>query len=275
MLLGVVVAIVDAEHHGDVGVGRGSREHDLLRAASRCFWPPSRLFGNVRTTRGTTSTPSSAHGRSAGSRSAVNLISCPPTLMKPSPASTVSRRVPRVESCFKRCAMVFESPMSFAATISKSPSFWSCARRKLRPILPNPLMPTLIFAMVLPFVFVRFVSTSSLARVVCGEVRRRPHRGGGFPRKYGATAATTASRRASRGAWECGGPRRQRSRCRPQRPPGSAGGPSDALRAPPKAGPEGKLRGRPSPPVEPHPKRGDGRGLNPSPDERGPAGERV
>src|SRR5262245_65227943 len=37
-------------------------------------------------------------------------------------------------------------------------------------------------------------------------------------------------------------------------------------------GPEGKLRGRPPPPHCRAPDLGDGRGLNPSPDERKPAG---
>ena len=50
------------------------------------------------------------------------------------------------------------SPMSFAATISNSPPRSSWARTKLRPILPNPLIPTLIFAIVLK----PFVSFSSL-----------------------------------------------------------------------------------------------------------------
>src|ERR671935_1102738 len=45
---------------------------------------------------------------------------------------------------------------------------------------------------------------------------------------------------------------------------GSAGG-----------GPEGKLRGRPPPPHCLVPDLGDGRGLNPSPDEREPAGRSI
>src|SRR3954467_4001078 len=39
-----------------------------------------------------------------------------------------------------------------------------------------------------------------------------------------------------------------------------------------QGGPEGKLRGRPPPPHCRAPDLGDGRGLNPSPDEREPAG---
>src|SRR3954467_15824502 len=40
-----------------------------------------------------------------------------------------------------------------------------------------------------------------------------------------------------------------------------------------QGGPEGKLRGRPPPPHCRAPDLGDGRGLNPSPDEREPAGQ--
>ena len=54
--------------------------------------------------------------------------------------------VPSTESCFSRCAIVFASPMSFAATISKSPPCWSWARRKFLPMRPKPLIPTLVFA---------------------------------------------------------------------------------------------------------------------------------
>ena len=42
-----------------------------------------------------------------------------------------------------------------------------------------------------------------------------------------------------------------------------------------KGGPEGKLRGRPPPPHCRAPDLGDGRGLNPSPDERKPAGPKY
>jgi hypothetical protein len=64
--------------------------------------------------------------------------------MTPSPASTGKSSVPRTESCFRRCAIVFVSPMSFTATSSKSPPRSRCARKKFRPIRPKPLIPTLI-----------------------------------------------------------------------------------------------------------------------------------
>ena len=48
--------------------------------------------------------------------------------------------------------------------------------------------------------------------------------------------------------------------------------PERPVRAGGMGGPEGKLRGRPPPPHCRAPDLGDGRGLNPSPDERKPAG---
>ena len=38
--------------------------------------------------------------------------------------------------------MVFASPRSFSATISRSDPSECCARKKFRPMRPNPLMPT-------------------------------------------------------------------------------------------------------------------------------------
>src|SRR6186997_2368187 len=58
--------------------------------------------------------------------------------------------------------MVFVSPRSFAATTSKSPPRCMCARKKFRPIRPNPLMPTRTFAIVSP-VFSGFASSLVLA----------------------------------------------------------------------------------------------------------------
>src|SRR4051794_29429049 len=43
--------------------------------------------------------------------------------------------------------MVGTSPRSLNATSSNSESRWSDARKKLRPMRPNPLMPTRVFAM--------------------------------------------------------------------------------------------------------------------------------
>ena len=87
---------------------------------SRCFSAPSRLV-KMPVDSITTSTPRSSQGRFAGSRSARSFSSLPPTVIVPSPEETSSSSVPSTESCLRRCAMVFASPRSFAATTSKSP----------------------------------------------------------------------------------------------------------------------------------------------------------
>src|SRR5580765_3937981 len=87
--------------------------------------------------------------------------------------------------------MVLASPRSFAATTSKSLPRSRCARKKFRPIRPNPLMPTRTFAISIP-PCVRFCPESSPASAGCTQ--------------YSAADV---------------------------------------------GGPEGKLRGRPSPPVAP------------------------
>ena len=74
------------------------------------------------------------------------MISWPSTVIESSPASTGTSRLPSTESCLSRWAIVFVSPMSFAATISKSPPCWSWARRKFLPMRPKPLIPTLVLA---------------------------------------------------------------------------------------------------------------------------------
>src|SRR5687768_11422058 len=56
-------------------------------------------------------------------------------------AFTSSSRLPRIESYFSRWARVAASVMSLTATNSISLSC-SAARRMLRPMRPNPLMPT-------------------------------------------------------------------------------------------------------------------------------------
>src|SRR5579863_7658244 len=94
----------------------------------------------------TTSTPRSPHGSLAGSRSARILIDLAPTWMASPDTDTSCGRVPRTLSYLSRCAMVATSPRSFAATTSmpRSPSPALTARQKLRPMRPNPLIPTRI-----------------------------------------------------------------------------------------------------------------------------------
>src|SRR5215831_5136129 len=93
----------------------------------------------------TTSTPRSAQGRADGSRSARTRISWSPVLIASPSASTSTSSVPSTVSYFSRCASVAASVRSLATTIS-SPAPAAApactARQKLRPIRPNPLMPT-------------------------------------------------------------------------------------------------------------------------------------
>src|SRR4051794_31070455 len=94
----------------------------------------------------TTSTPRSFHGSWAGSRSARIFRVLLPNRMPSSTTEMSSGNRPRIESYFSRCAIVARSPRSLAATTSMSAPPWlfrACtARKKLRPIRPNPLMPT-------------------------------------------------------------------------------------------------------------------------------------
>jgi hypothetical protein len=94
----------------------------------------------------TTSTPSSRHGSRPGSRSARILICASPALIVSPDTDTSTGRVPSTVSYLSRCAMVAMSPRSLAATISmpRSPSAALTARQKLRPMRPNPLIPTRI-----------------------------------------------------------------------------------------------------------------------------------
>ena len=92
----------------------------------------------------TTSTLSDFHGRSFGSRNCNTLSTLPSTEMPSSNATISFGRIPRTESYFKRCAIVLMDPKSFTATISIGAFVAFTARKKFRPIRPNPLMPTRI-----------------------------------------------------------------------------------------------------------------------------------
>ena len=91
----------------------------------------------------TISTPSSFHGRFAGSRSAVTRIGFPSMTRSSPSARTSPSNLPRTESYFNRWASVFVSVMSFTETTSKSAPCFLAARRKLRPMRPKPLIPIL------------------------------------------------------------------------------------------------------------------------------------
>jgi len=92
----------------------------------------------------TMSTPRSAQGRLAGSRSARIFIDLSPTRMVSPETLTGSFRLPITVSYLSRCAIVATSPRSFAATISIPRSLPAAFTvfQKFRPMRPNPLIPT-------------------------------------------------------------------------------------------------------------------------------------
>ena len=109
--------------------------------ASRCIDACS-LLEKMPVDSITMSTPRSAHGRAFGSRSARIWSSSPSTSMPPSVARTSASQVPRTESYLSRWAISSLEPRSLAATKSMSAPRCLAARKKLRPMRPNPLMPT-------------------------------------------------------------------------------------------------------------------------------------
>src|SRR5262245_54512390 len=91
----------------------------------------------------TTSTPSDFQGSAPGSFSASTWNSSPSTLIDFSVALMSALRLPRIESYLRRWASVAALVRSLTATMSMS-LCGMAARMMLRPILPKPLMPTLI-----------------------------------------------------------------------------------------------------------------------------------
>ena len=122
----------------------GAEMTTRLAPPSRCPAAASRPV-NTPVDSMTTSTPWSAHGISAGSRTSSFLTSLPSTENPPLLTFTSLRSVPPTESCLSRKAIVSLSPNgSFTATSStpaRSPRS-SRARWKERPIRPYPLIPT-------------------------------------------------------------------------------------------------------------------------------------
>ena len=106
----------------------------FLASAAFVKWPVDSM---------TISALTEAHGRFAGSRSAKTLIVLPPTVIVSSVWLTSSPRRPKIESYFRRWAKVALSVRSLIPTILIF-GLVSAARKKLRPIRPNPLIPTLI-----------------------------------------------------------------------------------------------------------------------------------
>src|SRR6478736_3984888 len=89
----------------------------------------------------TTSTPSAFHGSCAGSFIDRTWNSSPPTVIRSPVAEMSAFRLPRIESYLRRCASVFASVRSLTATMS-IPLSPMAARMMLRPMRPNPLIPT-------------------------------------------------------------------------------------------------------------------------------------
>ena len=122
----------------------GAETMTFRAPAARCFPACSRAV-KIPVDSTTISAPRRPQGSWAGSRSLSTSIrvSRPPgevtTISLPS-ARTVPGSAPETESCFSRWARVAGSVRSLTATISMSRSSWT-ARKMLRPILPNPLMP--------------------------------------------------------------------------------------------------------------------------------------
>src|SRR5215203_1040439 len=107
-----------------------------------CFAALSRSVNNPVDSN-TTSTPRSFHGSCAGSLTDSTWNSSLFTEMRSPEAEISAFRFPRMESYFSRWARVWAFVRSFTATKSRllSPI---AARMMLRPMRPNPLIPTLI-----------------------------------------------------------------------------------------------------------------------------------
>src|SRR5688572_6798719 len=120
----------------------GAEMITFLTEPRMCFLASSALVNNpVDST--TRSTPSEGQSIFAGSLSLKTRIDSPSTVTASALEPTVAFKLPSTESYFSKCASVFGSVMSLTATISMSLSA-AVARNRLRPIRPNPLIPTLI-----------------------------------------------------------------------------------------------------------------------------------
>ena len=139
----VVRVVVDAEHERDVGVGRGSGDDHLLRARVEVLLralpvgeEPGRLEHDVD--------PEVAPRQRRRIALGEDLDLLPGRAEDAVAELDLPANGPRLESYLRRCAIVFASPRSFSATISMSEPSACWARKKFRPMRPNPLMPTRI-----------------------------------------------------------------------------------------------------------------------------------
>ena len=117
-----------------------------LNTTSICLDAPGLLM-NTPVPSMTKSTPISPQGSLVGSRFETTRMDLPSTLMCSSSTSLTSAgNVPKIVSYLSRWLACLTPPESFSATTSRLEFSRPCQqRRKLRPIRPNPLMPTLIF----------------------------------------------------------------------------------------------------------------------------------
>src|SRR6185369_8581682 len=112
----------------------------FLAPACRCFEVMARSRKTpVDST--TISTPISPQGSVAGSLAEHTRTSRPLTKIASPLAFTSAFSMPWTESCFSRWASVLASARSLTATTSRSEDS-SAARKKTRPIRPNPFTPT-------------------------------------------------------------------------------------------------------------------------------------
>ncbi len=120
----------------------GAEITTFLAPAARCLSASGRLV-NRPVLSSTSSTPSAFQGSFSGSLIADTLMVLPFTTSASPCVSTVPGKRPCTESYFRRWASVLVSVMSFTATNSSACCFMSTAARStLRPMRPNPLMPT-------------------------------------------------------------------------------------------------------------------------------------
>ena len=118
----------------------------FLAPPTRCFFACS-PFVKIPVDSITISAPTEDHGKAAGSRSAKTLIVLPSTVIESSVWETLLPKGPSIESYLRRWARVAVSVRSLIATISTLSAVLCAAktaRKKFRPIRPNPFTPTLI-----------------------------------------------------------------------------------------------------------------------------------
>src|SRR5271157_2503414 len=159
----------------------GAEMITFFAPASRCPRAASPVL-NLPVDSSTMSTPRSRHGSSAGLRSARNLIALSPARMVSPDTDTSIGRTPSTVSYLSRCAIVAMLPRSLAAMISmpRSPSAAFTARQKLRPMRPNPLIPTRIVTVLSLLVGPLIASAPRLSDLTPGitrDLRPENHRG--------------------------------------------------------------------------------------------------